>query len=445
MALRNPLRTGEVVIHSSKSRSEPMPYSRSDVSPLMTAAGAEPCPEQIRDQLRAILESAAFAGSRRAQSFLEYVVEHALSSPHQPLKERTIAVELFNRPTTYDTSNDSIVRVCARDVRKRLKEYYALDGADRHVLVDLPIGSYVPEFRRYGRDLNTETVQDKAPSDLPRFRLQWIAGSIVICAILSTIIASYARQAHPKAEISGLDAFWEPAIRSSSPMLLCMGLPIVGSITGDAYARMKAAVAGNDSSPTVLKLEPSDVANSTIRYRPSHYTSVGDALTLAKLSALFARKGKLTLIKTSREADFSDLRTHPTVLIGGFSNKWNLSINGGLRWVQEVRDGENVIVDRHVPNQLYRTTLAPNGSPVQDFGVVSRFLDRETGQYLYRAAGAGQSGTNAAGEVLTNERYWTRDAALAVASTSENVQILVKVAIPFGTISSPEIVAVHRW
>jgi len=104
--------------------------------------------EAISKQLDVILESQTFKGSRRSQDFLKFVVEKSLSGQFGDLKERILGIEIFGRSVTYDTSQDAIVRVTARDVRKRLGQYYEKFGSDGEFRIDLQPGSYIPEFSR---------------------------------------------------------------------------------------------------------------------------------------------------------------------------------------------------------------------------------------------------------------------------------------------------------
>ncbi len=120
----------------------------------------------LKAHLRAIVESPAFKGSRRSQEFLQFVVQHALDGQFDELKERTLGVELFGRSPSYDTGDDAIVRVTACDVRKRLTQFYAEFGPHAEFRVELPPGSYIPEFR------NTATNQPKAASIVTQTRLQ---------------------------------------------------------------------------------------------------------------------------------------------------------------------------------------------------------------------------------------------------------------------------------
>lgn len=107
-------------------------------------------PEQtlrVQKHLEEVLASRAFAGSKRTQAFLRLIVGHALEGDLDSLRERMIGAELFGRPVGYDTGNDSVVRVRATEVRKKLAVFYSEGGRQAPpVRIELPSGSYVPRF-----------------------------------------------------------------------------------------------------------------------------------------------------------------------------------------------------------------------------------------------------------------------------------------------------------
>lgn len=107
-------------------------------------------PEQIkavRQSLKKVLVSHAFAGSKRTQDFLQLIVGHALEGEIDSLRERMIGAEMFGRPVSYDTGSDSVVRVRASDARKKLAQYYSEMKEEKpEVRIELPSGSYVPRF-----------------------------------------------------------------------------------------------------------------------------------------------------------------------------------------------------------------------------------------------------------------------------------------------------------
>jgi TolB-like protein len=100
----------------------------------------------VRSHLAEVISSSAFAGSKRCQDFLVLVVEHALAGRFDSLRERMIGAEMFGRPIGYDTANDAVVRVKATEVRKKLAQFYRETAVPPPLRIDLPSGSYVPQF-----------------------------------------------------------------------------------------------------------------------------------------------------------------------------------------------------------------------------------------------------------------------------------------------------------
>jgi Tol biopolymer transport system component len=102
--------------------------------------------KQIRDHLSTLVNSAHFASSPRLAEFLCFCVEAALSGESESLKESIIGASVFHRPPGYDTKLDPIVRVNAIRLRKRLNQYYERSLRPYPVRIDIPKGTYVPNF-----------------------------------------------------------------------------------------------------------------------------------------------------------------------------------------------------------------------------------------------------------------------------------------------------------
>src|ERR1700733_12966792 len=102
--------------------------------------------EQVLKELDAILSSYHFRGSKRYPALLKYVVNAALNGRAGDLKERTLGIEVFDRDPDYDTSADTVVRFTAGEVRKRIAQYYHENGLSSRVHIEIPRGSYAPEF-----------------------------------------------------------------------------------------------------------------------------------------------------------------------------------------------------------------------------------------------------------------------------------------------------------
>jgi hypothetical protein len=85
-------------------------------------------------------------GCNRLVQLLTFVVSSTLRGEATQLKETTIGVSVFGRSPDYDPKLDTIVRSQAWRLRAKLKKYYASEGADEHVIIDIPVGHYVPAF-----------------------------------------------------------------------------------------------------------------------------------------------------------------------------------------------------------------------------------------------------------------------------------------------------------
>ena len=84
--------------------------------------------EAIRHQLVRILHSGPFHQSQRRQRFLEYLVNETLAGRGERLKAYNVALEVFDRPASFDPVVDPLVRIEAARLRDKLREYYEADG-----------------------------------------------------------------------------------------------------------------------------------------------------------------------------------------------------------------------------------------------------------------------------------------------------------------------------
>src|SRR5579872_1425090 len=112
-------------------------------TPHVAAASAA----EVRDALARVLNSQEFRSSNRSKEFLKYVVENTVAGHGDMLKERTIGIDVYGRPASYDPSDDATVRVKAGEVRKRLDRYYVSEGRADRLRIELPPGTYTPAFR----------------------------------------------------------------------------------------------------------------------------------------------------------------------------------------------------------------------------------------------------------------------------------------------------------
>src|SRR5499427_8378925 len=97
-------------------------------------------------QVQRVVASKTFKTSEVHRNLLTYLAEKSLSGEAQNLKEYTVGLDVFAKPSTYDPRQESVVRMHMARLRQKLGEYYRTEGADDPVIVDIPKGAFKVTF-----------------------------------------------------------------------------------------------------------------------------------------------------------------------------------------------------------------------------------------------------------------------------------------------------------
>ncbi|MCX6629934.1 MAG: hypothetical protein NTW28_20140, partial [Candidatus Solibacter sp.] len=251
----------------------------------------------VRGELERILSSPQFRNSKRHSCFLRLVVEETLDGNAGQLKERTVGARVFGLDPAYDTSTNPVVRVSAGELRKRLLQYYHAPDHGGEPRIDLPPGSYVPEFGPAPVEVAEPTAaMPPAPRSLPR---TLYAGA----AIGLLALAGLALWLKPWASPQAFEQFWGPVWDAPGSALLVV-----------------AARSQNDETG-----------------RPGQERmSFNDAIALASLTPVLAAHGKEFRILTQSAATLADLKQGSAVFIGAFSNELSMRLMREARFNFEV-------------------------------------------------------------------------------------------------------------
>jgi hypothetical protein len=377
----------------------------------------------IREQLERLLLHHTFRNSKRYPALLRFVVEHTLQGNVEQLKERTLGIEVFGREHDYDTNNDHIVRSAAGEIRKRIAQYYHEPGHESEIRIELPSGSYVPEFHWPSPQL-VDDKQSEAAATPKRPLLLYAATALCVAGIL--LVAVWTEISSRE---TALDRFWQPVLGSSNSVLLCLGV-----------APGMQATATTDSSAITV---------GDAHQNRAHMIGLGDAITLSRLASLLGAKGKRFQVRSELNSTLDDFRNSPAVLIGGFNNDWTMRLTQGQRFtfavdpntiVLRIKDRQNASVDWSVDMAM------PSNKLTADYALVSRVYDSTTQRMVVVAAGIGVFGTLAAGEFLTDPQYMDLLAKRAPKGwEKKNVQIVLTTEVINGHSGPPHIVAENFW
>jgi len=431
---------------------------------------SEPSVAGILEALQHILDSPFFRSSARGKQFLSYVVRYTIENPHEPLKERTIGVALFNRSVDYATGDDSVVRAQAREVRRRLENYYNAHRNDSLIRIELPVGSYSPTFewaipRRgdAGTSSGSGSMEIASPTVLPspaflaaipsknsradgsRGKLFFWVGLFVFC-IVGLLVAVKLRRTSPPD--STIKQFWAPAFASSKPLLICLPKPIMYRPTADLYKRTAQTAGEFDHEVDRMTHRPHLRPDDTLRWSEmieyyEYGVSQGDVQAAVRLSNFVGKQNKDSEIRIGDGLSTADLRNSPAIVIGAFSNPRTMEMMSAMHFAF-VDDDKGIRIQEQGASG--RSWYTKHGSIGEDYGLVTRLLDSGTGQFVVLVAGIEASGSDAAADLVVDSNKL--EAALHGTSrdwSRKNVQILVQTEVRDGVAGPAQVVAVYAW
>jgi hypothetical protein len=337
----------------------------------------------IREQLERILESPGFRNSRRYPNLLRHVVERTLQGQTSDLKERTLGIDVFGRSPDYDPAADPVVRVSAGEIRKRIAQYYHESGHETEIRIDLPLGSYLPEFHFPRSNEHVDRLTEPAivaPLIPEHSHSRRHLGIAIAMSLALVSVAWFRPWARPS---SVLDQFWAPVLNPSVPVVLCVG-----------RAPLSPGVA---ATPEQLLSRPGGIGWP-------------DVVTFARLTGLIQSKGQPYQLRREELATFSELQEGPAILVGAFNDAWTLRLMEGMHFGLHQDGTVYWIAGQQDPGQRqWKVDLSrkdAQGRPVvgEDYALISRFLNPRTGKIVVVVAGLYASGTEAAGRFLTDAR-----------------------------------------
>jgi hypothetical protein len=397
--------------------------------------GVRPGSEDVKIQLARLLASPLFHHSKHYPSFLRYVVNETLEGHGGHLKERALGVEVFGRFADYDTNADPVVRTSACEVRKRIAQYYHEPGHEDEIRIDLPSGSYIPEFRYPAAVPRPLTLLEAPPvtTAAPDSIRDWVQRKrlpLAIAASFAVVIAAGAAVWFER-EPSAIERFWNPVWGPADSVMMALGTP-------PEKIPPATPAAASDEGPTFRDVMRAD------------NLAFADALTMARITGVSREFAKKRLdVRRATAYTLTDLRKGSIILVGAFNNPWTLRLTKDLRFYYERQENHTgVIRDRqnpanqswsHNPNVLY-------SSVTQDYAIVSRFVDPLTEKTVVAIGGMGRDGTIAGGEFVSEPRYLEMLASRAPRHwEKKNLQVVLATDIVRGNTGPPRILATYFW
>lgn len=445
----------------------------------------DPTPQEIREALSAVLLSVPFRTSKQSQHLLQYLVDQRLEGRDEMLKERIVGANVFDRNPDYDTGDDPIVRVRAVDLRKRLTQYYAAEGADSPIRIEIHPGSYRPVFVTNAQRamaqaadalatrkllpasdfqpveiVATSTVADSPSESLDTVNtvakivdpIRWmritlaIAGLIIIllaagCVTMWNHIQSTNRSLYPWRYEPSVAAFWSGFLDSNKPTDIVMSdssFSLVQDLFQQSFTLQDYL---SRSYVTKLGHLPGDQASQAEFVAGREITSEGEVQLVQKLAVLDPLHEKMH-VYNAHEYMSDLLRQDNVILIGSrISDPWDELFDSRLNFTFSF--GPNGKIINHAPKAGEQSAYA--STPTISFCILAYLPNPGHSGKVILIEGASTEATEAAGEFLLSQDSLSKFEQMLHVSQLPYFEVLLKTSEVRGTPLSTTIEAYRTY
>jgi hypothetical protein len=412
------------------------------------AIGREQCFQQI-DKL---IKSHSLHTSESLCKLLRYLAEHSLDHPGIALKEYQIATEVLGRPAGFDPQSDSTVRVQAGRLRVKLAEYYAHEGPDDLIVVEIPKGSYALTFHLRPYKLGDQPAIPLVLESSPKKEEQvapsirgWAIAVVVLSVLLAATFSTTAfllsqrtrtQSANTQPVPPAYQIFWSRFVAAPQPPWVIFSN---ANFVGRPQTNMRYFNASTDSREAVL----------------DHYTGVGEVLAIHELDRVFGLLNRQLRVKRGALFSLDDVRNNDLIFIGSpAENLTLLEIPGTQEFVfQQVnsgpRTGDVEVINVHPAAGESRVSIASptSQSVTEDYAIVALKPGLDPAHSMLILAGTTTMGTQAAAEYVCREDSLTellQRLGVSRAGEIKPFEALLHVRVTHGVPVMTDLVAVRN-
>jgi hypothetical protein len=386
-----------------------------------------------------LVNSHTLHGSESLCKLLRYLADHAIKHPGVALKEYQIATEVFGRPTDFDPHLDALVRVQAGRLRSKIAEYYASEGTDDPVVVELPKGTYAITFhpatasaKGTVRDANASASVKARAAEIKSRRTVLILSvclALAVVAIAALLFTRVTPAASEESAPSAFRVFWKNFTAGPYPPWVIFSN---GAFVGRPETGLRYFNPARDSREKIL----------------DHYTGVGEVLAVYDLDQVFSQLHRQIRVKRGSLFSLDDAQNNNLIFVGSPAENLNLLYIPNThefvfqRPTSGPRKGDLAIVNVHPQADEPKVFFgSPSGEPLtEDYAIVGLVPGMNPAHSVLILAGTTTIGTQAAAEYVCREDSLEQLLLrLSVSDTGEmkpfEAVLRVKVArgVPVGT------------
>jgi len=119
----------------------------------------------VEDELERIFRDPHFTESAILRKFLSFIVQETIHGRSNCLKEYTIAINVLEKPLSFNPQENGIVRIHAGRLRRALYQYYNEMGSEDPIVITIPKGKYVPFFANRSNPAEAAIIERELDGD----------------------------------------------------------------------------------------------------------------------------------------------------------------------------------------------------------------------------------------------------------------------------------------
>jgi hypothetical protein len=241
---------------------------------------------------------------------------------------------------------------------------------------------------------------------------------------------------------SNFDRFWPPVLEGSSPPVLDLPTTSTFQLNLDSMRTLNHLY--QLKSGESLNLGSDDV----IAFHDWH-VSLPVLQAALSLSLALQRKGKVPLVRIGADLRRDEIRGHPIITIGSFSNPWTEQNVSGLRFTFDrgVSDREPPrIRDAFNAQRSWSLLHTYPDAQDKDYAIITRTFDPVTHEVFVSLAGLHSFGNQIAGEFVSQDSSWNELARRAPKGWEKmNLQVVLEADVVGTTPGSPRLLDLYFW
>ncbi len=270
--------------------------------------------------LEEILKSNSFKNSKLNSKLLTYLVESSIEN--KTPNEFTIAIDVFNKDSSFNPTEDTIVRVSVYNLRKKLERYYQNMGKKSKVRVKIPKGHYEVQFFYQ----NEKSLSEKLKN--PYFTL----GSIILFLLIVIVYLLLNKSptvalTSPDDNTARLHSLFAAFVNSPNPKLISLGDDFIYYSDFSEFNTTSTRKMYRDSKinneKDFEKFKSEDPARNEFKKLPFSFFNQAAVWPLPYVVKILYRFGTEYTIKSASTLNSNDLKKNDILFLGSF---WTLGI-----------------------------------------------------------------------------------------------------------------------